>query len=291
MSEAPDAQTDDFDTEFANARAAEFEGADDAPAPEEGEDAAPEGEDGEQPEPIVSEADKVTKRLRDTQRALKAERVKRQNQEQEFNRRLAALEKSGPSAAVTPEALLAALRDDDEDPINDIASLKKLAKVLVGQTAEDAAAQNQTAMRDKALNTVATTMKEYEDDFKELNPDYDKAAQHFMTARMEELKDTGLDGAQLNVAMQNDFAGIVTRSIAAGKDPAEIIYNMSLRRGFQAQKTNAKLETIQRGQAASRSLPGGGTSTGALSAGKVAELSGAAFDAAFEKLRTAERRR
>jgi hypothetical protein len=287
MSEAHESQAADFESEFEAAR--EAEAADGgALAGQDTDQATGDAGDGDGGQPAgEGEADKVTKRLRDTQRALKAERKGRQ----ELERRLAALEKKGSDGPPDPAALLAALRDDDEDPINDIASLKKLAKALVGQTEAERVAEAQNTQRTQALSTISSTMKEYEDDFRELTPDYDKAARHFMDARMEELKDTGLDGQALAVAMQNDFAGIVTRSIQAGKDPAEIIYNMALRRGFKSGAASAKLDTIQRGQAQAKTLNGGGAATGLLSAGKVAELSGAAFDAAFEKLRASERRR
>lgn len=290
MSEAADTQVDDFDTEFETARTAATQ--DDADAAGSADDGDGEGEGGEiqQPDPAQIEADKVTKRLRDTQRALKAERTERQK----LNARLEALEKGNrKDAPLDPVALLAKLREDDDDPIGDIQTVKQLAKLLVGQTAQEREDDSRTQQRSQALATVSSTMREYEDDFRDLNPDYDAAAQHFMSARAEELKDTGLTGAALAEAMQNDFAGIVARSVQAGKDPAEIIYNMAKRRGFSGavDKAAAKLQTIAKGQAQSRTLPGGGAAQGSLSAGKVAELSGAAFDAAFEKLRASEKRR
>lgn len=295
MSEAADtgadAGTEDFDAEFEAARQADS-GDEGASA---GDSGGGEGDDGagQQPDPAKVEEDKVTKRLRDTQRALKGERAERQK----LTARLEALEKGGGAkdAPMTPEALLAKLRDDDDDPIGDIQTVKALAKLLVGQTASEQQADSQTRERLQALQSVSNTMQEYEDDFRELNPDYNKAALHFMTARTEELKDTGLDGQALQTALQNDFAGIVSRSVAAGKDPAEIIYNMAKRRGFAStetfQKLADKLDTINKGQAQSKTLTGGGSPSGALSAGKVAELKGAAFDSAFEKLKASQRRR
>lgn len=290
MSEAADAPAEDFEAEFEAARQAER----DDPAPEvnDDDDAEP-VEAAEVKEPVETEAEKVTKRLRDTQKALKAERTERQK----LNARLEALEKAPTKAekAPTPAELAAMLRDDDDDPIGQIQTLAKLAKVLVGETEQESQADRVAQQRAQALQSVSNSMKEYEDDFRELTPDYDKAAKHFMDARAEELKDTGLDGNALNLAMQNDFAGIVSRSIAAGKDPAEIIYNMAKRRGFSSTEKPAeavtKLETIERGQAQSKTLGGGGTSPGSLSMSAVGNLRGAAFDAAFEKLRASERRR
>lgn len=298
MSEAADTSADTFDSEFEAARAAEAD--DDAGAAGEGAEGGDgdggEGE-GEQPDPVKAELDKANKRATDFQKALKQERRKRQEDERKFTARLEALEKGGGKTdkPLSPAEMAAALRDDDDDPIGDLASLKKLARHLVSQTESETQADAQTQQRTQALQTVSNTMKEYENDFRELTPDYDKAAQHFMNARLEELKDTGLDGAALATAMQNDFAGIVARTVAAGKDPAEIIYNMAKRRGFTStetfQRDAAKLETIEKGQAQSRTLSGGGSASGTLSAGKVAGLSGAAFDSAFEKLKAANRRR
>lgn len=290
MSEAPDSTDDGFESEFEAARNAETG---DAPLAGEGEGEGGDGEDGGD-EPAKSDAEvKAEKRATDLQKALKQERRKRQEDERKFNDRLAALERGSGAkdAPLDPAGLLAKLRDDEDDPIGDLATVKQLAKLLVGQTEQDRQQDQQTQQRNQALATVSAAMTEYETDFRELNPDYNDAARHFMNARMEELKDTGLEGQALTIAIQNDFAGIVSRSIAAGKDPAEIIYNMAGRRGFKAQVGNAKIDTIERGQAQSRTLAGGGAATGNLSMAKVAELKGAAFDSAFEKLRAAERRR
>lgn len=287
MSEAPDAGSDDFDAEFEAARTAEIDDA--AGAPEGGADGEAGGEEGKQPAPQL-DADKAVKRLRETQRALKSERLERQK----LTARLEALERGGSTAKAAPRTaaeLAAALREDDDDPIGQIQTLTQLAKQLVGQTESERQADSQAQERNRALTTVSSTMKDYEDDFRELNPDYDKAAKLFMDARAEELRDTGLTGQDLVTAMQNDFAGIVSRSVAAGKDPAEIIYNMAVRRGFKLDNAAAKLQTVERGQAHARTLAGGGSPQGALTPGKVADLKGAAFDAAFEKLRASERRR
>lgn len=292
MSEAHESQTDSFEAEFEAARQAEA-GDDDADAAPAGDDGDEGGEEADPETAQAAEAEKVTKRLRDTQRALKQERLKRQDDQRKFDARLEALEKGrgAKDAPLDPAALLAKLREDDDDPIGDIQTVKQLAKLLVGQTQEESQADQAATQRASALQTVSEAMRDYEGDFKEIHPDYEKAAKHFMDARAEELADTGLTGDALRAAMQNDFAGIVTRSIAAGKDPAEIIYNMASRRGYKAGAAAAKLDTIERGQAQSKTLTGGGAPSGNLSMGKVADLKGAAFDAAFDKLRAAERRR
>lgn len=286
MSEAPDTGADEFDTEFEAARTAEM---DETGGAGEGAGEGDEGGEGGERQPQL-DADKAVKRLRDTQRALKAERLERQK----LTQRLEALERGGSKgkdAPLDPAALAAALRDDDDDPIGDIQAVKQLAKLLVGQTETERQSERQAGERQRALQTVSSTMKEYEDDFRELNPDYDKAAKHFMDARAEELRDTGLTGQDLVTAMQNDFAGIVSRSVAAGKDPAEIIYNMAARRGFKLDSAAAKLQKVASGQAHARSLAGGSSPQGVPTAADVSKLRGAAFDAAFEKLRAAERKR
>jgi hypothetical protein len=287
MSEAPAAEVDTFDAEFAAAREAER---DDAPAEVEAE--APEvEEEAEEPDLAKAAAEKAATRLADAQKAMKDERRKRQALE----KRLEALESKSTKAdekPPTPAELAKLLRDDDDDPIGDIQTVKKLARLLVQGDEQETQASTADRQRAEALATVSSTMKDYEDDFKELHPEYPDAAKHFMDAYASELRDTGLEGNDLTAAMQNNFAGIVARSVAAGKDPAEIIYNMAVRRGFKSETAAAKLETIAKGQEQSRTLPGGGgTSSGQMSMGKIADLKGAAFDAAFDKLRASERRR
>jgi hypothetical protein len=68
---------------------------------------------------------------------------------------------------------------------------------------------------------------------------------------------------------------------------------MAQKRGYKGlDKAGAKIETIRQGQKAATSLSSGGQQAAKpISAASVANLKGAAFDAAFEKLRAQERRR
>jgi hypothetical protein len=88
------------------------------------------------------------------------------------------------------------------------------------------------------------------------------------------------------------MVGIATRALHAGKDPAEVSYNLAKKRGFTSGKPSAVIERLQAGQRAAKTLTAGAARDNSqLTPGAVANLKGAAFDAAFEKLRAQERRR
>lgn len=277
--EAP--ETDDFDAEFEAARSAEM---DDAPD-ETGVESEP------QPEP---EPTKEQKAFLDQQKAFKAERAKNR----ELTRRLADLEartsappQAQPTQAADPLDGLE-IPDENVDPIGAMAAFKKIAHYFLSQRAEETRATQAQTQQQQALTRVAQAMSEAEADFRGDHPDYDQAAEHFKNARAEDLAATGLSGQALVQALTNDFAGIVARALHVGKDPAEIVYALAQKRGFGVDKAATSLQRIAKGQAASRSLAQGGSGGGssAMSAGAIANLKGAAFDAAFEKYRAANKR-
>jgi len=276
----------DFDTEFETARAAEAEP--DGPGSSTDDDTPA----AEVKPPL--DADTTAKRLADTQAALKKERAEKRD----LNTRLAALEAKVTSASAPGEkkAALADMPDPEVDPIGAVKFLTDKIKADEERAAaKDTEAAKLTEAQQKnaqAFKVLSDAMTEHEDDFRELHPDYDDAAEHFAKSRREELAETGLTGKELDNALANDLTGIVARALRANKDPAEIVYNLAKKRGFSLDTSATKLQTIQSGQKAAKSLGTGGDGDGAssLTYGTVSKLSGAAFDSAFEKLKAQERR-
>ena len=290
-----DGGDDGFEAEMDEARQAQEQ--DDA-----GHDDASEQE--EQPEkPAVSkDVEKLERVAADKSRMAHAERRQRQAAEaraEALEARLAALEGRGRG---NDDVDLSAIPDVETDPIGNIEALRKIALKLTQREQEtQRQTQAQTAQQ-RQFRQINARMQEYEADFIETNPDYNDAAKHFREARILELQEQGYDGEELTKALTSELVGLVARSLQSGKDPAEVVYRLAKNRGFGASagkdnplpvdKSNKKLETIERGQRASRSLSGmsGKMGDGELSAESVTKLEGAAFDAAFAKLRSQARR-
>lgn len=290
---ADDAPADEHETEFEAARDADAAGeADDAEAGDEepGDEEAGEAKrKPKDPEKEIHNLKGATARERSRRRA--AETLNRELQE-----RLERLERSRE----TPERdelleIIGSLSDDEEDPVGDIAAVKRALKAFRARQLETSEAETRQQANARQFEKLRTSMVESEADFSLDFPDYPDAATFYRKARTEELEDAGYAGKALQTKLAEDLFGVVRMAIEGGMDPAERVYNLAKRRGFKAGATSAdkKLDVLKRAADAGRK-PGGGAAAGAanpLSWDDVAKLDGPARDKAWAKLRDRERGR
>jgi hypothetical protein len=99
-------------------------------------------------------------------------------------------------------------------------------------------------------------------------PDFRAAYNHLLTSRASELMAMGYDDpARLHEALTNDEMSIAQMALANRKSAAETIYHLARQRGYKkadAAPGNAanRLDTINRGQQANKSLANTGGSSG-----------------------------
>lgn len=284
--------SESFEAARAEGLAEEHEDDTDIQQPEEEAQADFEEEGEEKPEVKATDWEK---KAHDKEGQAARERSKRRALEKtnrEMSERLERLEAKGGGEANKLADILKELREDDDDPISDLAGLKKLARLL--NEREEAETQQDRTQRERqrAVQTIVSTMEDHEADFTADHPDYKDAAKHYRDARREELEEIGYSGNELQSALANDLFGVVRRAIDSGKDPAEAVYNLAKKRGFAAgtDATAKKLAKIGEAAASGQRPSGGKTGGGTLSWGDVSKLKGAARDAAWDKLRQAERR-
>jgi hypothetical protein len=104
--------------------------------------------------------------------------------------------------------------------------------------------------------------------FEARNPDFKAAYNHLLNSRATELMAMGYeDPIQLHQALTNDEMSIAQMALGNRKSAAEIIYNLAQQRGYRKAepgpgKGAAKIETINRGQQANKSLANTGGSSG-----------------------------
>lgn len=104
--------------------------------------------------------------------------------------------------------------------------------------------------------------------FEAVNPDFKRAYNFLLNSRAEELRAIGYDTPQaLHEALIADEMAIAQMAFQKGKSPAEMIYNLANQRGYKreaAAKSAAadKLNNIERGQAANKSLSNAAGSSG-----------------------------
>jgi hypothetical protein len=103
--------------------------------------------------------------------------------------------------------------------------------------------------------------------FEAKTPDFKAAYTHLLNSRAAELKAIGYDDPmQLHQALTNDEMSIAQMALANRKSAAEIIYDLAQQRGYRKAGPGGrgaeKLETIQRGQNANKSLSNTGGNSG-----------------------------
>jgi hypothetical protein len=277
-----EAEATDFDTEFDAAR--EAEEADEAGLEQEGEEAAeeegeePEAEAAEEQPKAVADAEKLSKTVKNLDRALRDER----RQKRELSDRLAQLEARVSAPQPQAQADPGAMPDPNADPIGWMQAAQKLIDRMQQQDSEQAQRSQAQTQQQREFQRLNEQVTEAEADFKAEHPDYDDAAKHLKQSILDELGELGLAGGDLQAEFQKRMVGIAQRALAAGKDPAEVAYNLSKKRGFGVDKAATSLQKIARGQQTARSLPSGGRPNGHLPVSEGVRLKGAAFDKWFE---------
>lgn len=219
-----------------------------------------------------------------------AERSRRR----ELERRLAALEaERQPAKQSDPlNDLIANLRDDDEDPIGDLSSVKAIAKAMLERDRREAEEQSKAQQQQQHFAKLSRDMAEAEDDFRAEHPDYDDAMKHFKTSLLGELEDEGFSGQELKREFESKLITLVDRALSNGRDPAQIVYNRAKKYGFASSEVDAatkKLQAIVRSHGASKA-PASSGAKAELTIEAVNKLSGAAFDKAVEALRRQQMR-
>lgn len=219
-----------------------------------------------------------------------AERSRRR----ELERRLAALEaERQPAKQSDPlNDLIANLREDDEDPIGDLSSVKAIAKAMLERDRREAEEQSRAQQQQQHFAKLSRDMAEAEEDFRAEHPDYDDAMKHFKTSLLGELEDEGFSGQELKREFESKLITLVDRALSNGRDPAQIVYNRAKKYGFASSEVDAatkKLQAIGRSNGASK-VPASSGAKAELTIEAVNKLSGAAFDKAVEALRRQQMR-
>ncbi|MFT0875120.1 hypothetical protein VRZ08_01060 [Rhodopseudomonas sp. G2_2311] len=129
----------------------------------------------------------------------------------------------------------------------------------------------------KAADDHANFVNNYKADaarFVQTSPDYMDAYNHLLGSRAAELQAIGYEGVELGQALQADEIAIAQMAMSKGKSPAELIYALAKQRGYAPKKADEpgkgaaapsgaeRLEAIERGQAANKSLNGAGGGLG-----------------------------
>jgi len=243
----------------------------------------------EAPEPEQAE-EQEQRRPGDATVALKAERAARRAEKREFQRQIDELRAAVQQPRQTEQRQTAAPINPEDDPIGALMETREKLAAIEAERQRATEQQGQAKAQEQYMARIQTTVQEYEAEFAADNPDYHQAAEFLTQSRAKEYQTAGYTPAQVQQALQREYHDIIVNAVGAGRDPAEVFYNLSKQRGFRGGQT-PKLDAIAAGQKATGALSGGGRGADGLTFGAVADLEGADFDKAYAKLRAAARRR
>lgn len=116
--------------------------------------------------------------------------------------------------------------------------------------------------------------------FKASTPDYDAASDYISEMKSHEYKAVGItDVAEIEKNLMAEWNNFAYKVMSTGGDPAKAMYELAIANGYKANgapvKTPAekKIETIEKGQAASTSLAAAGGGSGEPSLEQIADMS------------------
>src|SRR4051812_3342795 len=243
---------------------------------------ADEGEEGAARKvPLALE--ELEERSRQKSAALRQERQLRRATEQ----RLAQLEAQQQQRQAPQD--VGERPDPAVDPLGYLQYVEKRMAAADQQSEQARTQQAQFQAQQRAVNDIVTRASEAETDFAETNPDYYDAVAHLKAGRAKEYEALGLSPAEAAQRVDAEAVQTAHEMLSRGQDPAKGWYELAKTRGFTG-KGPSRIDTIREGQKAAASLSnGGGRGSNQVDASSVANLKGAAFDQAFEKLRDAAR--
>jgi hypothetical protein len=210
---------------------------------------------------------------------------------QELEGRLAQLERRFGGEATEDEllALIGSLPDNEDDPVGDIAAVKRALRIYRQREMSAGQQNQQQAAFEREVNKLRSSMTESEEDFATEHPDYYEAAKHYRQSRVDELREAGYSGRHLEQKLADDLFGVVRFAMESGQDPAERVYALAGRRGFRpgTKAANANLDKLaSAANTGVRAVARQGGSV--MTMGDVAKLDGAAREKAYAKLRARE---
>jgi hypothetical protein len=111
-------------------------------------------------------------------------------------------------------------------------------------------------------------------------PDFVSAYEFMQKKRAGELQAMGLPPQQIRKTMENDELWVYTHAYQTGKNPGQVIYDLAKVNGYTGKKgipAEEKMQTLQKGVAASKTLGAGGGSAGNPTPEQIANMSESEF--------------
>jgi len=119
--------------------------------------------------------------------------------------------------------------------------------------------QQQAHQQAQWFNNLQQKMTGIETDFVQQNPDYHDAINHLRTVRMQDYQGMGItDQGQIQNALTQDAVFVINAALQAERNPAQALYDMAKRYGFQGKQSD-QIKQMQETMSQAETLgPSGG---------------------------------
>jgi hypothetical protein len=265
----------------------------DPASPEGADDTTPEGDGSGEPEPESGEPEvdpRIAQLEEQTNNLNIALRESRQQNKESIETIKAGMREEFKKFTAKPEVI----PDKDEDPLAYQAHIAEQTNSKVESFIENQNKRDQetadTQAQQAEFNNLVSLVNAKEAEFVKSTPDYDDAVDYMRGLRTNELRMLGItDPQRVNHEIAMSAVGLSKSALEAGKNPAEMMYEMAKNYGYTKKDTppdvNQDFDTIKKGQAASKTLSGGGNA-GEVNMGLegLANLEGDEFDKMWEKV-------
>ena len=236
---------------------------------EEAEDAAVAEEEEAQEEAQEEPKNKDAELAHNYKKALKQERTKRQDLERQVKEAAERTQKienylRSLQANENQQQQQEEIPDKETDPLGyNNYMMNNLYKQF-----ENLQNNVQVQQKNTAYNKFVEVYKNQAAQYAQEQPDFGEAYQYALKSFANEYEAAGMNQEEIAKQLKEDEEGLVQRAFQTGKNPGEIIYNIAKVRGYapktqesQKQKTS-KLDTVNKGVKAARTLPRGGRTAG-----------------------------
>lgn len=167
-------------------------------------------------------------------------------------------------------------QQEQEFNTDPLGALRKQNEALQQQIEELVASQTKGREEAQTTQQLQQQVSAYVQSFREQQPLYDDALQYVMQGRAKELEAWGMPAHEAQAALEQEANALAQQALQSGQNPAELVWRIAQARGFQAKPKPPKVESIQRGQKASQSLPSGSAEEVSLT--DISKMSDEEFD-------------
>jgi hypothetical protein len=247
----------------------------DAPETAEAADGAPKGQERAK-DPLHQAMHEEREKRKGLQRQIEQERIERARLEERTNLILRQLQGYGPQPQQQPEP--PKVPDPEEDVFGAVKHL--LQKQQATEAQIEAYKQQELQRRQQAQHFEGLTgaLRHHEARAREQAPDYDDAMKYFADVRAADLRAQGItDPQRINQIITNQDLQHIDYALRNRADPAALAYQRAMALGYKKASpaaeqprapdgkfASADLDRVAAGQAASKTLAGGGAREGGV---------------------------